>query len=387
MAEQRIARPDGDFTAWSAQYFESVKKFWQSHGLDDTDLKPLEGGQAAWAVAFAKYVQAEAAYNAALEAKRAARAQFESAIRPVSAFIQTYFKTTDADRATIGITVKDDTARRAVPPGTSPQVSIKLGERLKHTLRIVDEATPLKLAKPHGVRGCEVWMKLVDYSQALPGRDGAAPDSPADADELIDPFLSDPSTFTYQGLATRVHHDTEFPLEARGKSAVYMLRWVNTRGTPGCVMRSDILRLEILARFGGVYLDTDVKPVRPLDEMCPPEVRAWAACEQLDIVTNAAMGFPPNHPAMWHAVAMVEESFFERRYVGDQAGPGLIARVVTQYDDVALYPPAYFHPTVGESKSIPDAAMFLKAAHLFAGTWVEAAWQRHRTIWHANRRT
>jgi hypothetical protein len=33
--------------------------------------------------------------------------------------------------------------------------------------------------------------------------------------------------------------------------------------------------------------------------------------------------------------------------------------VVTQYDDVALYPPAYFHPTVGESKSNPDAQQFL----------------------------
>lgn len=233
MPEQRIPRPDGDFTAWSGQYFESVKKFWSVQGLDENDLKPLEEGQAKWAAAFTKYVQAEAAYNAALEAKRAARAEFESAIRPVSAFIQTYFKTTDADRATIGITVKDTGGTPVPPPATSPQVSIKLGDRLKHTLRIVDEATPLKLAKPHGVRGCEVWMKLVDYSQTLPGRDGAAPDSPADADELIDPFLADPSTFTYQGLATRAHHDTEFPLEARGKSAVYMLRWVNTRGTPG----------------------------------------------------------------------------------------------------------------------------------------------------------
>lgn len=158
----------------------------------------------------------------------------------------------------------------------------------------------------------------------------------------------------------------------------------NVGGTPGCVMRSDILRLELLARFGGVYLDTDVKPIRPLDEMCPADIRAWAACEQLDIISNAAMGFPAKHPAMWHAVAMIEESFFERRYVGDQAGPGLLARVVTQYDDVALYPPAYFHPTVGESKSNPDAKGFLLGAHLFAGTWVEEAKDRHRALWRAN---
>jgi hypothetical protein len=32
---------------------------------------------------------------------------------------------------------------------------------------------------------------------------------------------------------------------------------------------------------------------------------------------------PVGDAAMWHAVAMVEESFFERRYVGDQARPGL----------------------------------------------------------------
>jgi len=45
-------------------------------------------------------------------------------------------------------------------------------------------------------------------------------------------------------------------------------------GVPGCVMRADILRLELMARVGGVYLDTDIKPVRPLDACCPPGVAA-----------------------------------------------------------------------------------------------------------------
>lgn len=261
MPEQRIPRPDGNFTAWSSHYFEAVTKFWNDQGLDANDLKPLEEAQAAWAEAYAAYVQAEAAYNAALEAKRAARAEFESAIRPVSAFIQTYFKTTDADRASIGITVKDTGGTPVPQPATAPLVSITLDGRLKHRLRIVDEDTPLKLAKPHGVRGCEVWMKLVDSSQTLPRRDGseaasisatddrsgenatlpsenaprpsASTPRPSASAPLLDPFLADPATFTYQGTATRAHHVTEFPLEARGKSAVYMLRWVSTRGAPG----------------------------------------------------------------------------------------------------------------------------------------------------------
>ena len=56
---------------------------------------------------------------------------------------------------------------------------------------------------------------------------------PSDEGALIDPFLGDPATFRFLGVATRTPHITKFPLEARGKSAVYMLRWVSTRGTPG----------------------------------------------------------------------------------------------------------------------------------------------------------
>lgn len=81
---------------------------------------------------------------------------------------------------------------------------------------------------------------------------------------------------------------------------------------------------------------------------------------------------------------IVKESFDERRCVGDQAAPGLIARVIIQYDDVTLYPPTYFNPTVGESKLNPDAKQFLLGAHLFAGTWVEGNRARHNQLWSAS---
>lgn len=154
-------------------------------------------------------------------------------------------------------------------------------------------------------------------------------------------------------------------------------------GVPGCVMRSDILRLELLARLGGVYLDTDVKPVRPLDECCPLGVTAWVAAEQDDIISNAAMGFPPNHPAIWHAVNEIERSFFERRVLSHQAGPGFVARVFLQHD-VVFYPPVYFHPTVPEVVASPDRDRLIHQAHVFAGTWVEGHRQAHDSLWKAN---
>lgn len=159
-------------------------------------------------------------------------------------------------------------------------------------------------------------------------------------------------------------------------------------GTPGCVMRSDVLRLEVLARFGGVYLDTDIKPIRPLDEYARLDAlggpSAWVACEQQSIISNAAMGFPRNHPALWHAMAALEESFFDYRSVGDQAGPGLIARTFPLYDDIALLPPEYFHPTVAEVARNPDGRAFTKAAHVFAGTWLDENKGRYAGMWEAN---
>jgi len=125
-------------------------------------------------------------------------------------------------------------------PATGPQVLIKLADRLQHTLRPSaapssepDEATPLRRARPQGVMRCEVWMKLVEYSQTPPQRDGFAAAQPSDERALIDSFLGDLATFRFLGVATRTPHTPKFSLEARGQSAVYMLRWVSTRGTPG----------------------------------------------------------------------------------------------------------------------------------------------------------
>ena len=81
----------------------------------------------------------------------------------------------------------------------------------------------------------------------------------------------------------------------------------------------------------------------------------------------------------------MEESFFKRRRVGDQAGPGLVKRVVLEHDDVFRWPPACFHSTVPEAAGNPDRDRLLMQAHLFAGTWVEGLRAEHTNLWRANR--
>jgi len=81
----------------------------------------------------------------------------------IAAFIQTYFKTSNADRAEMGITVRDTSPSPspAQTPRTLPLVLVDTGTRLQHSLRLVDKSTPTRRARPADVLGAEVWVKLV----------------------------------------------------------------------------------------------------------------------------------------------------------------------------------------------------------------------------------
>lgn len=79
----------------------------------------------------------------------------------------------------------------------------------------------------------------------------------------------------------------------------------------------------------------------------------------------------------------IERSFFERRFLSHQAGPGLVTRVFVQHD-VVFYPPVYFYPTVPEAVANPDCGRLIRQAHVFAGTWVEKRRRSHDLLWEAN---
>ena len=101
------------------------------------------------------------------------------------------------------------TTRTPAPvPTTRPVAKIDTSQRLQHTISFVDEETPGKSKKPDGVIGCEVWFKL-----------GTAP--------------TDPSELTYLATDTKTPYIAVFDGADAGKTAHYMLRWVNRRGERG----------------------------------------------------------------------------------------------------------------------------------------------------------
>ncbi len=210
--EHYMPRPDGDFAAWANHYYDAVEKWYSVQGFDPNELKALKEALSAWNAAFPNHVAAQQRAEGARQAKDAARAALEKEVRPVTNFVQGYPKTTNADRAEMGITVRDTSPTPAPAPSSRPLALVESGQRLTHQLRLVDESTPTRRARPAGVLGAEVWVKLVDA------------DSPAP---------TDPAALTFLTMTTKPSFRAEFKAGEGGKTAVYMARWVNTRGEKG----------------------------------------------------------------------------------------------------------------------------------------------------------
>jgi len=86
------------------------------------------------------------------------------------------------------------------------------GQRLTRQLSAVDESTPLRRARPAGVLGAEVWVKLVDADQPAP---------------------TDPAALVFLTRTTKPPFRAEFKPGDGGKTAVYMAGCINTRGAKG----------------------------------------------------------------------------------------------------------------------------------------------------------
>lgn len=88
-------------------------------------------------------------------------------------------------------------------------LTIVFSVRLQHSIHYFDEANSRSRAKPAGVHGCEIWMKL----------GGSAP--------------VEASKLTYLTTDTRTPYIVTFDGIDAGKTVYYWLRWVNTRSEHG----------------------------------------------------------------------------------------------------------------------------------------------------------
>jgi mannosyltransferase OCH1-like enzyme len=109
--------------------------------------------------------------------------------------------------------------------------------------------------------------------------------------------------------------------------------------------KSDVLRYELLYEFGGVYVDTDVEPLRPFDELLEDD-RPFIGWEDGNLLCPTVMGAPPKHPAIWKLLQELPRWFhkYERMPPNRQTGPYFVTRFLRGRADVRQLDPAAFYP-------------------------------------------
>jgi GT2 family glycosyltransferase len=117
--------------------------------------------------------------------------------------------------------------------------------------------------------------------------------------------------------------------------------------------KADIMRWEILYKFGGIFLDADSICIEPIDDELLSK-KCFAGYEQEEVrnglIATGTMGFPKKHPLVKKAIKWIlnnEVSQLKGNMMAWQSvGPGLLTRMYNtgEFNDLHIFPSYKFLP-------------------------------------------
>jgi mannosyltransferase OCH1-like enzyme len=125
--------------------------------------------------------------------------------------------------------------------------------------------------------------------------------------------------------------------------------------------RADILRLEVVHRFGGVHVDADFECLRPIDSLLEG-VDFFIGYRKPGRVNGALFGAVAGHPILVEALDAIPARD-ERGYDKDATGPRFLDAQLADRAGVTYFEPAIFYPRT------PDELDRAYAVHHKARGW------------------
>lgn len=209
MAQDPIPPGDDGFHGFLGDITDYIVTNGVAMDLDADQILALTGVTGTWNTAFPAHRTASKIASGAAATKNNARYGAEGVLRPIIQQLQTSRKVTDAQRRAMKIPIHSTSRTPAGIPTTTPMGTLGTSSRLQHSVQFRDSVATGSKAKPAGVRGCEIWIKI----------GGPAP--------------TDDSQMTFVKLATRTPYLIKYPGAQAGLTVYIWLRWVNTLGETG----------------------------------------------------------------------------------------------------------------------------------------------------------
>lgn len=107
---------------------------------------------------------------------------------------------------------------------------------------------------------------------------------------------------------------------------------------------ADVVGYELLYQFGGVYMNADMQPVKPLSEV--PADAPWVATEDRRFVVNCAMAGHQLDPFYGDVIDSLRRSYWENPTgpMNRTTGPWLLTQVQRRHPEVTALPIEVFNP-------------------------------------------
>lgn len=145
--------------------------------------------------------------------------------------------------------------------------------------------------------------------------------------------------------------------------------------------KANIARYEIVCRYGGVYIDSDFEPVKPIDSLLVGA--SMVVCpERPDLLANGFFGAAPGHPILQYLLSQLRECIKTNRNGSspEMCGPVFFTRAVRRgmaftgapcrhLQRQYFYPYNYDEPELQATATFPAAY----AIHRWAKSWVATA--------------
>ncbi len=135
----------------------------------------------------------------------------------------------------------------------------------------------------------------------------------------------------------------------------------------------DIARYLILWYFGGIYIDTDFEPLRPMKELLE-DPRPFAAWENDRTMCTALLASPPEHSAIGVLLEGLvgRLRWAEGKPANEAVGPEYATGLWRERDDVRRLPPSSFYPVGWWEKHLLGEVEYPRetfAVHHWAKGW------------------
>lgn len=204
-----IPDPDEEFDNFLKAFHDAVTGNPSGFGLSAADVTLIQTTYASWIVAFPAHKTSQLKAQQDTTTKNKVRDAAEAATRSLAKKINGNPDVDNAMRAQAALPAHTLVKSAIGAPTTAPTGRLEAKGHYTLVLHFTDETTPLVLAKPHGVHACEIRIYVGDSAPA------------------------DETGYTFLAHDTRTPYTDAHPASDAGKTAYYMMRWLNAKLAPG----------------------------------------------------------------------------------------------------------------------------------------------------------